>query len=87
VGKLCHAILKVDQGIRGDEDHKLAAWGAIGQIVYFLASFADDYGWDFTTIVRVTVSKVLGRDWVKNKKNGNEQDVESDIPTPEEVEK
>lgn len=70
-GELAHAILKRDQGIRGTrEEHDEAAQDAIGDIVVYLMHLCHTEGWDFRTIIWMTVDHVLKRDWLTDPAGG-----------------
>ena len=70
-GRLAHATLKREQGIRkstiqyiGEEND------AVGDTVLFLMEFCNQRGYDLQTIVEETWIKVRQRDWKKFPKNG-----------------
>jgi len=71
VGELCHAILKLEQGIRGKpEDHDLAGQDAVGDTLIYLMDFCTRKGWDMQEILEKTWDHVKQRDWQKDKKRG-----------------
>ena len=66
VGELCHAILKISQGIRGDFDlHISEAKDAIGDITIFATSLCNIMKLDYNEIVTETANQVFSRVWVK----------------------
>lgn len=69
VGELCHAQLKMEQGIRGKaEDHMDAAKDAVGDICIFLMNYCSYNGWNFEEIINQTWTEVVSkRDWKNNK--------------------
>jgi len=75
IGRLAHAILKADQGIRKNEDLEAIAKDAIFEIWNFLAAFCEDYEWRFENIVSEVAERILQRDWIKNPETAvNSQD-------------
>jgi len=73
-GELAHAVLKRDQGIRGDESaHIAAAKDAIGDIVVYLMDLCSREEWDFGEIVAYTVDHVTKRDWIADPMSGTEK--------------
>lgn len=71
-GELCHAFLKMEQGIRGSEqEHLELAQDAIGDIIIYLCDLCAEMGWDLGEILSETWASVLQRDWVKNSKDGS----------------
>lgn len=61
-GELCHAVLKMKQGIRTSEDHMEEAIDAIGDLVIYLADVCNKYGFDLESIVYSTWDEVKQRD-------------------------
>jgi NTP pyrophosphatase (non-canonical NTP hydrolase) len=73
VRKLCHAILKSEQGIRGThEQHMLDAQDAIGDMLVYLADVCATYGFDMQDIAERTWAKVRVRDWQSDPASGGE---------------
>jgi NTP pyrophosphatase (non-canonical NTP hydrolase) len=71
VGELAHALLKMEQGIRGTkEEHMAAAEDAVGDITVYLSSVCSHYGIDFQGAVDKTWPEVQKRDWIKYPKDG-----------------
>lgn len=71
LGELSHSYLKREQGIRGTaEEHTEAIKDAIGDIVIYLADFCARGGFDLEEAVGQTWTKVIQRDWQKNKTDG-----------------
>lgn len=71
LGELCHAHLKQDQGIRGEEEeHEAAGQDAVGDIVIYLADYCNARGWWLDEIVTDTWNQVKERDWQANSKTG-----------------
>ena len=73
VGKLANSMLKLDQGIRGD-DHIAEAKDAVGDIAIFLMNFCNKQGWNFEEILTETWNEVKGRDWIAFPDAGIEDD-------------
>jgi NTP pyrophosphatase (non-canonical NTP hydrolase) len=70
-GELAHAVLKMEQGIRGDRiQHMSEAADAVGDIVIYLAGLCTSLGLDLETCVRETWRGVAERDWSKHKGDG-----------------
>jgi NTP pyrophosphatase (non-canonical NTP hydrolase) len=64
VGELAHALLKMSQGIRGDEEkHRLDAEDAMGDIVIYLTGIADHLHVDLEDCVTEAWGRVKERDW------------------------
>jgi NTP pyrophosphatase (non-canonical NTP hydrolase) len=70
VGELSHAHLKLEQGIRINEDHKTKQVDAVGDIVVFLAHYCTLQGIDFGLAVKTCWNEVKQRDWKAFPKNG-----------------
>lgn len=64
VGELCHAVLKLRQGIRGD-NHIAEAKDAVGDIMIFLMNFCSENDWDLEEIIVDVWAEVEERDWQK----------------------
>jgi NTP pyrophosphatase (non-canonical NTP hydrolase) len=70
-GELAHAVLKREQGIRGDdEQHSRDERDAVGDIVVYLAGFCSSRGYDLEACVKSAWRGVAQRDWTKNKIDG-----------------
>lgn len=66
LGRLAHATLKQEQGIRGTaEDLEAQAQDAIADLVIFLMDLCAARGWDFAEILFSTAEEVLKRDWIR----------------------
>ena len=72
VGELSHAHLKMEQGIRTNEDHQAAKIDAVGDIVIYLADYCNQNGIFLDSAVEQTWAEVQMRNWKKNKVNGGE---------------
>jgi hypothetical protein len=71
VGKLCHAHLKMEQGIRGDKIGHIKDIIEYLKLIYSrLCIICWKYNIDFDQCIEVTWKKVQNRDWNKNKVNG-----------------
>lgn len=71
VGKVAHAQLKTEDGIRGSaEEHAANAQDAIGDLTVFLSRFCERRGWDYQQIVEQTWAKVSQRDWKADPQSG-----------------
>ncbi len=71
-GELAHAVLKMEQGIRGDRtEHLEEAADAVADIVIYLTGVCDNLGLDFQRCVEETWSSVKQRDWVANPVDGS----------------
>ncbi len=71
VGELAHAHLKHEQGIRGltDEEFRLQAGDAIGDIVIYLASYCNTNDFNMPFEVTRAWNQVKKRDWRKDPEN------------------
>jgi len=66
VGELCHAVLKLEQGIRGDEKELMRdERDAIGDIAIYLMQYCAERGYCFEKILGTTWDQVKQRDWKK----------------------
>jgi len=68
VGELCHAHLKVEQGIRGATD--LQKRDALGDIFIYMMSYANAEGLDLESCILHAWAEVSARDWVQFPKTG-----------------
>ena len=73
VGELSHAHLKLEQGIRTDENHVLKAKDAVGDIIIYLLHYCNIHGWNLNEILQDTWASVRKRDWPKHPKTGDPQ--------------
>lgn len=70
-GELCHAILKMTQGIRGSEyEHKVEAADAVGDIIIYLAGVCSSLDLDLDDCVHTAWAQVKNRDWSTYKETG-----------------
>lgn len=70
-GELAHAVLKMEQGIRGDsEQHTKEVVDAVGDIVIYLAGLCTSLGISLQAAVYSTWIGVANRDWSKFKQDG-----------------
>jgi NTP pyrophosphatase (non-canonical NTP hydrolase) len=65
LGELAHADLKLQQGIRGDENLEAMRADAVGDLMVFLADYCNLVGIDMDEVLRETWSKVRMRNWRK----------------------
>lgn len=71
VGELCHAHLKLEQGIRGNREELHAKKvDAVGDILIYLADYCTQNHIDLDLAVTTAWNEVVKRDWEKNKGNG-----------------
>ena len=71
VGELCHAVLKRDQGIRGDiAVHNAEIDDAVGDILIYLVDFCNREGISLQFAVEDAWSEVKKRDWVASPNDG-----------------
>lgn len=71
VGRACHAVLKLDQGIRVNESHKDNLISALREIVLWLRGQLNDSSIEgLWSVVQMTWTEVKQRDWSKNKVDG-----------------
>lgn len=71
VGELCHAHLKAEQKIRGEElKHIEDKIDAIGDIIIYLLDYCEQQHINFEQAVQYTWEKVKQRDWKKNPESG-----------------
>jgi NTP pyrophosphatase (non-canonical NTP hydrolase) len=72
VGELCHAHLKLEQGIRGTKkEHMEAKEDAVGDIVIYLADYCTHNDIVLAKAVEDTWNKVKQRNWTTNKVDGS----------------
>lgn len=70
-GELCHAALKMDQGIRGTEaEHRDAMRDALGDLIIYMADVCNMYGFRLSDCIEETWEKVEKRNWVEDPKGG-----------------
>jgi NTP pyrophosphatase (non-canonical NTP hydrolase) len=69
-GELCHAHLKLKQGIRVGEDHHAAKVDAIGDLCIYLMDYCNRSGISLSDAIGITWAKVKERDWQKHKIDG-----------------
>lgn len=70
-GELCHAALKMDQGIRGTtEEHLEKMKDALGDIVIYMADVCNTYGFRLSDCIEETWEKVERRNWADDPKGG-----------------
>lgn len=74
VGELAHATLKGLQGIRGMDDEAVRVKGgdSIADATIYLMQAATALRLDFWTLIRLTATKVLSRNWKAAPANGGE---------------
>ncbi len=70
LGELAHAHIKLEQGIRKNEDHVASAKDAVGDIFIYLADYCNGKGYDMQDIITETWKQVKTRDWIKFPTNG-----------------
>lgn len=66
IGELCHALLKLEQGIRGNGDRAKALRDmadAVADTIIFLSSLCNTFGLDLQETVWSTWRQVRTRDW------------------------
>jgi NTP pyrophosphatase (non-canonical NTP hydrolase) len=66
IGELCHALLKLEQGIRGNGDRAKALRDmadAVADTIIFLSSLCNTFGLDLQETVWGTWRQVRTRDW------------------------
>jgi NTP pyrophosphatase (non-canonical NTP hydrolase) len=72
-GELAHAVLKMEQGIRGTRDeHLMEAADAVGDIVIYLAGLSTSLGLDLERCVKSAWAQVAQRNWKDYKETGIE---------------
>lgn len=73
-GELCHAHLKMEQGIRGTaEEHLEAKADAVGDILIYLADYCERNDLLMEYCVSVAWNQVKDRDWQRFPKNGRSE--------------
>lgn len=65
LGKFYHAHIKLEQGIRKNENHHHAKMDAIADILIYLIDYCNDHGFNIEQIINYTWGQVKQRDWVK----------------------
>jgi len=72
VGRVCHAELKFEQGIRGTaEERRAKLEDAIGDTFVFLLHLCSSRGISAKDVLDRTWEQVRKRDWQKNRINGD----------------
>lgn len=72
VGELAHALLKMDQKIRGtDEEHIAEGKDAVGDIFIYMAGLCNKHGWNMQKCIEKAWIEVANRDWTKNRMDGS----------------
>jgi len=70
-GELCHAALKMDQGIRGTrEEHHAKMRDAVGDVVIYLADVCNTYGFRLSDCIEAAWEEVEKRNWADDPKGG-----------------
>lgn len=72
LGELSHAHLKVEQGIRTNEDHEAARKDAIGDLLIYLLDYCGVHDLDAEEILEQTWGAVKKRNWKQNPSDGTE---------------
>lgn len=70
LGELSHSFLKLNQGIRTNENHEELMRDAIGDIVMFMMDFCSRMGWSLSEIIEEVFKEVIERDWKGNPETG-----------------
>jgi len=71
VGELAHALLKMEQGIRGSREYHMGKIeDAIGDVTIYLCGLATALEIDMDAAIWRAWSEVRDRDWTKNKETG-----------------
>jgi NTP pyrophosphatase (non-canonical NTP hydrolase) len=71
MGEIAHSILKMTQGIRGDDEkHIEGVKDGIADLLVFLLDFCGRNGMDAENLLSDVWAKVKLRDWNKNKLTG-----------------
>lgn len=63
LGELAHSVLKAEQGIRGEENHRANERDAVGDIFIFLADHCNRRDIDLASVIMETWDKVKQRKW------------------------
>lgn len=70
-GELAHAVLKMEQGIRGSRsEHVIAAADAVGDIIIYLAGLCTSLNINLHSCVYKAWLEVANRDWSQYKETG-----------------
>lgn len=73
IGRLMHAQLKQEQGIRGSFDkHQAAKEDAVADIIVYLAAYCSSSDIDLEAVVEETWNKVSKRNWIENPETGTD---------------
>ena len=73
LGELCHADLKQEQGIKGNENHELKIKDSVGDIFISLVNYCNVKGIDFDECLNIAYTEVISRDWQKNPETGKDK--------------
>lgn len=65
LGELAHSVLKMYQGIRGDEAHIDRAKDAVGDLIVYATGVTDKLGFTIQESVDRAWNEVRDRDWIK----------------------
>lgn len=73
-GELAHAVLKLDQGIRGtEEEHVANMKDAIGDFVIYAMGISKSYDFTIDECVKLAWARVRQRDWIADPQAGGER--------------
>lgn len=76
LGRLSHAHIKKEQGIRGNPElHQANKIDAVGDIMIYLADYCGQNGIDMAQAVTNTWNRVKQRNWKKNKVDGGNSEI------------
>lgn len=73
VGELCHAHLKLEQGIRVNENHQEKKVDAVGDIIIYLVDYCIQNQIDIADALGKTWDAVKQRNWTEKKEDGVNQ--------------
>lgn len=73
LGELCHAHLKMEQGIRGNEDHEANIKDAVADVIIYLSDYCTKMGINLHDSVFDTWAEVSKRDWKADPEKGGTQ--------------
>ena len=68
LGELCHAHVKLEQGIRTNEDHWEGKIDAVGDVVIYLLDYCSKTGIDLEETIASVWLEVKKRDWTIERK-------------------
>lgn len=70
LGELAHSHLKLEQGIRGNEEHVAKSKDAIGDFAMFMMHYCTLRGWNYLELINQVWEVIKERDWIAYPETG-----------------